>query len=166
MKIINKISIFLIAILCILVFKEDVYADTCAQYNNLKTMYIDVYIEDYESNEFNKYKMPRSYIDNGIVSLYNEYNYIYTDDLNYTYYKSNLVQVVDDNYMLTIPQKEGYNFDGWYLDKDFKTKINDTNIPKFDLNDKSTLYGRWTKENIVNENRIYEFGKDDIYIIF
>lgn len=32
----------------------------------------------------------------------------------------------DSNYILNIPEKKGYSFDGWYLDKQYNTKVTDS----------------------------------------
>lgn len=56
-----------------------------------------------------------------------------------------------------IPTKEGYTFDGWYYDQEFKEKVNVTNTinlprtPTFDENECQTgykdivLYAKWIK---------------------
>ena len=46
------------------------------------------------------------------------------------------------------PTKEGYRFDGWYLDKDYTTKI--TEIPANATED-YTLYAKWLKETSIGE---------------
>jgi len=66
-------------------------------------------------------------------------------------YKIFETSVSSINYMvnekLDIPQKEGYQFDGWYYDKKFLLKVkNNTslNIDGKKLKE-NTLYGRWVK---------------------
>lgn len=67
---------------------------------------------------------------------------------------SNEVSISHDNLSATkfyIPQKEGYLFDGWYLDKEFTKKVTDGNGYYFRGNtifyDKSdTLYPKWITE--------------------
>lgn len=173
MKKLNKIAIFIILVLSIFAIKEDVHADSCAHFN-YKTIIIKAYIADDENSEFKEYEMPRSYVDNGIISTLDQNGnstriipgnvQIYSEN---DIYESNLVEVIADKYMLTIPQKEGYNFDGWYLDKEFKNKVDDSDFenskPLAEL--ELVLYGKWTQESIHKSSNIYELGKDDIYIV-
>ena len=177
MKKINKIGVFVFLIIGLFVFKQDVYADTCAQMYP-SNITIKTYIKDAESEEFKEYEMIRGYTDNGILSIYDAYgDYTYKIITNQNIqdyysrtdkeYRSKLFELISEKYMLTIPQKEGYNFDGWYLDKELSNKIDDYDFENISLsaNLELTLYGRWTQDNVKRNIPIYEFGKDDIYII-
>ena len=44
---------------------------------------------------------------------------------------------------LPTPTKNGYNFKGWYLEKEYVTKINDIPYPNFSNDEIVTLYAKW-----------------------
>lgn len=54
---------------------------------------------------------------------------------------------------LPTPEKEGYTFDGWYLEKEYNTKINDVPYPNFNNNKIVTLYAKWSLGN--DEKKYY-----------
>ncbi len=84
------------------------------------------------------------------------------------------------SYSLINPTKKGYNFDGWYLDKNYTTKVNDSILTESSLKQRAgdnnaddgiksilksegidekiyknhyvTLYAKWTKEALIFEN--------------
>ena len=58
----------------------------------------------------------------------------------YTIQAINRENVVD-KFVLKDPTKEGYNFEGWYLESNFKTKITEINEDRGDI----TLYAKWSK---------------------
>ena len=47
---------------------------------------------------------------------------------------------------LQTPIKSGYTFDGWYLEKTYKTKVSSTS--KVTLNKNHVLYAKWSKKNL------------------
>lgn len=56
-------------------------------------------------------------------------------------YESELFEFKEELELLT-PTKEGYIFDGWYLDSELKEKFDETTMPVRNI----TLYGRWIEE--------------------
>lgn len=53
---------------------------------------------------------------------------------------------------LPIPIKEGYTFDGWYLEKSYKTEIKNVPFPEFKTNNVITLYAKWNKKETTSKN--------------
>lgn len=120
MKKINKIGVFVLLLVGVFVFKQDVYADcelgvTC-HYINLQ-----IGEESYKANM--KLYTPtegEKYLESGTAKLYD----------------------------LPMPYKEGYKFDGWYYDEEMTTKINVATIGDLNLTTTgyNTYYGRWLED--------------------
>ena len=64
------------------------------------------------------------------------------ESLNYIYEYGNILT------KMPTPQKEGYSFKGWYLDKNYKNKLLEMPIPQFETNE-VTLYAKWEEKNNV-----------------
>jgi len=43
-------------------------------------------------------------------------------------------------YVFDTPTRKGYNFDGWYLDPNYKTPVPE----EFEINENTTVYAKWT----------------------
>ena len=76
------------------------------------------------------------------------------------------VIVVDGKYVIAIPEKDGYYFDGWYLDKEFKKEFKDKALGKqLSLADSNfSLYGKWTKDAPTQNKKTYKMG-EDLFIV-
>ncbi len=48
---------------------------------------------------------------------------------------------------ITIPKREGYQFEGWYLEKDLKTKIERYSDLKLEAGKTYTIYAKWKKQD-------------------
>lgn len=48
---------------------------------------------------------------------------------------------------LPTPEKEGYTFEGWYLEKEYNTQIKDVPYPEFIQDTAITLYAKWSVES-------------------
>jgi len=70
------------------------------------------------------------------------------DNMVYTYQYGNLLT------KMPVPQKDGYKFVGWYLDKDYKQKLKETPIPHFSSNT-VTLYAKWENTVASKDNSIF-----------
>ena len=55
-------------------------------------------------------------------------------------------KVVDDSWEEVVPEKEGYHFDGWYIDREYANKF-DFTLP---VNKSITIYAKWSEEYVVN----------------
>lgn len=71
------------------------------------------------------------------------------DKINYVYEYGNIL------IKMPTPQKTGYSFKGWYLDKNFETKLLEMPIPQFKDNS-VTLYAKWDVKT--EENSSYLFA--------
>lgn len=68
------------------------------------------------------------------------------ENITYTYGINTLTN------KLPTPQKEGYKFGGWYLEKEYKTEIKEVPYPEFSNNAIITLYAKWDIETNKKDN--------------
>ena len=149
MKKINKIGVFVLLLVGLFVFKQDVYADWIEGY---LAGNIEFNILNEETNQFEKQDITTMYLEeNGIIEPW-------VGSIK----KGEDVYVIDNKIILNVPQKEGYYFSGWYLDDNFENSFLDFKVDKAFKDIDLKLYGKWLKEKPTNKT--YEFGKD-AYII-
>lgn len=55
-------------------------------------------------------------------------------------------KAVNDSWEEVIPKKEGYHFDGWYVDREFTDKFDFAQT----ASDSITIYAKWSEEYVVN----------------
>ena len=55
---------------------------------------------------------------------------------------------------LPIPKKDGYLFDGWYLENTYDTEVKSVPFPEFSNNEVITLYAKWDNQDTSNDNHI------------
>lgn len=117
------------------------------------------------SIEIQNHSLYSEIINNQIITKCNNCNYEYAENVNETYFKISLytlngdemiVQYVTPDSSLELPtlEKEGYEFAGWYLDKEYGHYFTEKQINR-DIN----LYAKWEKKDELleyNENIIVD----------
>ena len=120
----NRLLFILIILIGIFVFRQNVYADSC----NCPIIDEEGYFEGHIQDEYNLYKLSK------LATIYN-----YSDKMKIDEY-----YIVNNEYAIAIPKKEGYYFSGWYLDENFEQILGNSTSTKIDKN--TILYGKWLKE--------------------
>ena len=70
------------------------------------------------------------------------------EDITYTYGVNTLTN------KLPVAKREGYKFEGWYLEKEYTNKIKEVPYPEFSNNTIITLYAKWDTKAQKDNNTI------------